>query len=51
MINLSAIFKIRLTKDYYGLSVFEKNILNSDIDLKKWFLRKANELKKIPIAI
>lgn len=48
---LKSLFKIRLTKDYYGLSVFEKDILNSDIDLKKWFLRKANELKKIPIAI
>ena len=48
---LKSLFKIRFTKDYYGLSVFEKDILNSDIDLKKWFLRKANELKKIPIAI
>ena len=48
---LKSLFKIRLTKDYYGLSVFEKDIMNSDIDLKKWFLRKAIELKKIPIAI
>lgn len=48
---LKSLFKIRDTKNYYDLSVFEKDIMNSDIDLKKWFLRKANELKKIPIAI